>query len=122
MLLFLRPAETSFRSFLKTARFQPPPAEPDVHLSTHPALQYPGLCLLSGFDLREFDTLSSHGSACMQVVMTVSTEEQRFSFQGDHPHHPGWFWPSCMVVDVFQGPYVMDFYIFGAATVLTYLR
>src|SRR6266581_4696807 len=34
------------------------PSEPDVPLSMHPALQYPCLGLLSGFDFRKFKTLS----------------------------------------------------------------
>ena len=58
----------------------------------------------------------------MEVVVTASTEEQGFSLEGYHPHHPGWFWPSCMLMDVFHGSYVMYLYLFPASTQFAYFR
>ena len=79
--------------------------------SAHGSLVLQSCPLAEGLDFRELDSLSSQRASLVSVLVTRSTEEQRFSPECYHPHYPGRFWSSWVFVEFAHFLDVMYFYI-----------
>ena len=80
-------------------------------------------CLfLQLFYIRKLDSLSSQRATIGHILMTRSTEGHRFPFQGYHPFDPFRLAPSWVLVEIFHGSYMMDFYILCGSAEFTVSR
>jgi len=73
-------------------------------------------------DLLKLDILSSHGTPVRDVFMTRSTEEHGLPSEGYHPLHPFRLFPSWVLVNVFHGSDMVDFYVICTSTEFTDVR